>query len=520
MEAPAPVASAAAADPPAAIVLNRRRVVTLRAPLLGDSPAERAALAERAIEAALAQGGPGRVTFSRAGDAVRFELDGATVFFLVVDDMPGPRPALALDAAAGEVQRRLGIAAREARELTDPRRIAIGLATAAAATLVALLLVRGLLALRRRTLVALERRVEGWRQHGHGRPLGGYAEHARMALQLLVNGSAWGLAALLLDAWLTFVLHQFAYTRPWGERSTAWLLGVLEQFALAIASAVPGLVTAVLIFVIARLVARANALLLLRIERGEARLGWLDADTAGPTRRISSVVIWLFALAMAYPYLPGANSEAFKGLSVLAGVMLSLGASSVVGQALAGLSLMYARCLRVGEYVRIGDTEGTVVAVGVLATKLHTGTGEEVSLPSATIAGQPVHNLSRLVNGGRYMLQAPVTIGYATPWRQVHAMLLEAARRTPGVLAAPAPYVLQTALSDFYVEYRLCAQAGTLAPRSRAETMNHLHGHIQDVFNEHGVQIMSPHYLADPPQPQVVAREDWYAPPAARADGG
>lgn len=134
------------------------------------------------------------------------------------------------------------------------------------------------------------------------------------------------------------MLHPFAYTRAWGERSTAWLLELSGQFGAAIAAAVPGVLTATLIFVIARVVSRVIQGLLERVEQGEIQLDWLDANIAAPTRRLSAVVIWLFALAMAYPYLPGSESEAFKGVSVLAGLRLSLGSSSVVGQALAGLS--------------------------------------------------------------------------------------------------------------------------------------------------------------------------------------
>jgi small-conductance mechanosensitive channel len=252
-----------------------------------------------------------------------------------------------------------------------------------------------------------------------------------------------------------------------------------------------------------------------RIERGDLEVSWIDRDVAGPTRRIGNFVIWLFALAMAYPFLPGSSSDAFKGVSVLAGLMLSLGASNVVGQIMSGLSLMYSRSLRVGEYVRAGNVEGTVTMVGLFAIKIHTGLGEEVSLPNSVAVGGPIINYSRLAHG-QFILHTAVTIGYSTPWRQVHAMLLEAARRTPGVAQEPKPYVVQTALSDFYVEYRLCAQSNEHAPARRAEALSQLHGHVQDVFNENGVQIMSPHYMADTAQPQVVAPAHW-APDLAPA---
>jgi small-conductance mechanosensitive channel len=274
---------------------------------------------------------------------------------------------------------------------------------------------------------------------------------------------------------------------------------------------VPGLTVAVLIFLLARLATRASGLFLERVARGETLLGWLDADTARPTRRLVNVVIWLFALAMAYPYLPGSHSDAFKGVSVLAGLMLSLGASGVVGQAMSGFSLMYSRSLRVGEYVKIGETEGTVAELGLFATRIHTGMGEEVSLPNTVIFSHPVRNFSRLVQGGRFVLHTAVTIGYSTPWRQVHAMLLEAARRTPGVAQEPPPTVVQTALSDFYVEYRLCAQSSQAVAQRRAEAMSALHANVLDVFNENGVQIMSPHYRSDPPDAQVVPPADVWA---------
>jgi small-conductance mechanosensitive channel len=378
------------------------------------------------------------------------------------------------------------------------------------ATVLALGLMRLLLSVRRRLAQRMHAALLDQRSRSPlGTLMADSVDHARAATRFSVMVITWALLVLLLDGWATYVLHQFAYTRPWGERSTSWLLEVAGGFASAMAGAVPGLITAGLIFFMARLLARASNGVLLRVERGEITVAWLDADTAAPTRRLASVGIWLFALAMAYPYLPGANSEAFKGVSVLAGLMLSLGASSVVGQALSGLSLMYSRSLRVGEYVKVGDTEGTVVALGLFTTRVHTGMGEEVSVPNTVVFSQPIRNFSRLVQDGRFVMHTAVTIGYATPWRQVHAMLLEAASRSPGVASEPPPFVVQTALSDFYVEYRLCAQSNNNAPRRRAEAMSQLHANVQDVFNENGVQIMSPHYMADPPEPQVVPPGKW-----------
>jgi small-conductance mechanosensitive channel len=216
---------------------------------------------------------------------------------------------------------------------------------------------------------------------------------------------------------------------------------------------------------------------------------------------------------MAYPYLPGSGTEAFKGLSVLVGVMISLGGASVIGQAFSGLVLMYAKAFRAGDFVRIGDVEGTVMEIQLFATRLRTGMGVEVTLPNSGIMSTNVQNYSRAVAGTGYVVDTVVTIGYTTPWRQVHAMLLEAARRTAEISAVPAPMVRQTALSDFYAEYRLAAYTPAATPVLRVDVLSRLHGNIQDVFNENGVQIMSPHYMADTPEPQIVPKERWHTAP-------
>jgi small-conductance mechanosensitive channel len=227
------------------------------------------------------------------------------------------------------------------------------------------------------------------------------------------------------------------------------------------------------------------------------------------------VAVWLFAFAMAYPYLPGAGTEAFKGVSVLVGLMISLGTSSLIGQAASGLILTYSRIYRKGEFINVGGNEGTITDLGMFTTRLRTGMGVEMTLPNSLVLGNVTKNYSRAVQGLGFVVDTKVTIGYDTPWRQVHAMLIEAALRTPGVLTEPTPKVFQTALSDFYPEYLLICQAIPSEPRPRAEVINLLHANIQDVFNEYGVQIMSPHYLGDPAQEKIVAKQDWNRPPAS-----
>jgi small-conductance mechanosensitive channel len=168
--------------------------------------------------------------------------------------------------------------------------------------------------------------------------------------------------------------------------------------------------------------------------------------------------------------------------------------------------------------VRVSGAEGTVVEVGMFVTRIRTGLGEEVTVPSSTMMSNATTNYSRAMKGTSYLVDTSVTIGYGTPWRQVEAMLEEAARRTEHIAREPTPMVRQTALSDYYVEYHLIAYSPAEHPRVRAEVLSDLHGAIQDVFNEYGVQIMSPHYVLDPKQPQVVPKAQWHAAPAKPPD--
>jgi small-conductance mechanosensitive channel len=326
----------------------------------------------------------------------------------------------------------------------------------------------------------------------------------------------WAIVLLVTYEWVGFVLGLFPFTRPWGEQLNSFLVETALDILTGMAGAIPDLLIVVVIFVIAHTV---NGLLHNFFDGVQARrieVDWLDADSVRPTRRLVSIGVWIFALVMAYPYIPGSDSEAFKGLSVLLGLMISIGGSGIVGQAASGLILMYTRTYRPGEFVRIADHEGTIVEMGMFTTRLRTGLGEELTLPNSLVLGAVTKNYSRVVKGEGFVVDATVTIGYDVPWRQVHAMLVEAARRTVGVVPEPPPHVFQTALSDFYVEYRLVCQGVPTEPRPRAQVLSDLHANIQDVFNEHGVQIMSPHYLGDPAENKVVPKEKWYEAPATR----
>ena len=207
----------------------------------------------------------------------------------------------------------------------------------------------------------------------------------------------WALALLFTYQWLGFVLARFPYTRPWGEGFASFLVDTLFDMLSAVAGSVPGLIVAVLIFVLAHFANGVLRSFFDGVQSGRLKLNWIDSDSVRPTRRLVTIAVWLFAVAMAYPYIPGADTDAFKGLSVLLGLMVSVGASGIVGQAASGLILMYTRTFRPGEYVRVADHEGTVVALGMFTTRVRTGMGEELTLPNSMVLGAVTRNYSRAI---------------------------------------------------------------------------------------------------------------------------
>lgn len=511
---PAPVAAAPAFDE-ATVRFYNRDIVTLRTEFMGRDPQLRARTAEAAITRAFERFGSGKVEFKASSEGTLVLLSGELVMVLVPGDLDVLNGETMAQARSG-IARRLGDAVAVAQHEQAPMRLMQGVLWSLLATAVAIGLVIATLWLGRRARVRARTRL---RRRIDSTPLGSL-HHLLTGVRIVGDWLLKILVAVtlfvILEEWVRFVLGQFGFTRPWADAMTGWMLDLLRGWGHAIAGALPGLFAALLIFLLARLLTHTVTLTFRGVSEGRYQLFGIDAVLAEPTRKMVNVVIWLFALAMAYPYLPGSDTDAFKGLSVLVGLMISLGASSIVGQAAGGLTILYSRTMMVGEYVRCGEVEGVVLQIGLFTTRLRTIPGVEVSIPNNVVLGGQLHNYSRHPDGPGMWMETGVTIGYDTPWRQVQRLLLEAASRTTGVAAEPRPFVLQTALSDFYVDYRLRVRvADTLR---RFLVLSELHAHIQDVFNAEGVQIMSPNYEADPETPKLVPPEQWEGLPAPAAD--
>ena len=496
----------------ATLTYANRPIVQFRATVMSRTPAERVTGANYVLARLVDEHPRGIVGTSVLGEARMVNIDGRVVFVILPQDVD-PVIDETIDRKAAEAVSRLQQAFNEVVELRTPSRLAraVGLAVVATVVYVGLLalLVRGQRASARRLSETAQRQIERL-------PGGEIISRASRATELVRHliTIVWVLLGLLLtDVWLTFVLRRFPYTRPLGESLRASALSLFGSLGQMFVNALPGLSTVVVIVLITRVLVRLAGALFDAVGRQSVALPGIHAETAQPTRRLVVALLWLFALVVSYGYLPGSDSDAFKGASVFVGLIISLGSTGIMNQIMSGFTITYSRALRVGDFVKVGDVEGTVQHIGPLATKIKTPHRVEVTIPNAIVISSPTTNYSRDAENGVYV-HTTVTIGYDAPWRQVRALLLAAAERTPGIRSDPKPEVRQAALQDFFVEYRLlvCLER----PHQRGLVLDELHANIQDAFNEAGVQIMSPHYEADPHAPKLVPRPDWQGikPPA------
>ena len=352
-------------------------------------------------------------------------------------------------------------------------------------------------------------RIEGFEHKAH------HIIKVKQIWQVLVGllNFAYGLTiAVAVYVYLHCVFSLFPWTRAFANSMYQMAVDPLRTMGSGLVGIIPNLVFLGILVVVTH-----YGLKLIRAvfdSLGAGTMTWkgFDPEWALPTYRLVRLLVIAFAVVVAYPYIPGSESGAFKGVSLLIGVIFSLGSSSLIGNLVAGYSMTYRRAFRVGELVKIGEHIGNVEQIRLLVTHLRTRKNEEVIIPNSSILGSEVINYSSIANARGLILHTTVGIRYDVPWRQVEAMLLEAAARTEGLRRDPTPFVLQMELRDFSVTYEINVSCDK--PHSMLAFRTALHRNILDVFNEYGIQVMVPAYEGDPDQPKIVPKERWYAAPA------
>ena len=300
------------------------------------------------------------------------------------------------------------------------------------------------------------------------------------------------LLQLILTVPLLFAI--FPQTKDLAYKLFSYIWDPIKSIFLGIVEYIPNLFTIFVIWLAVKYLVRLVRYLASEIQSERLKIGGFYADWAMPTFHIVRFLLYAFMIAMIYPYLPGSKSGVFQGISVFVGLIVSLGSSTVIGNIIAGLVITYMRPFKLGDRIKLNDTTGNVIEKTPLVTRIRTPKNEVVTIPNSFIMSSHTVNFSQSARDYGLIIHSEVSVGYDIPWRKTHQLLIEAALNTPGVVDDPRPFVLETSLQDYYPVYQVNAYIKDA--NQLAQVYSDLHQNIQDRFNEEGIEIMSPHYIA------------------------
>lgn len=313
-------------------------------------------------------------------------------------------------------------------------------------------------------------------------------------LIFLANILRYLLLFILLVLTIPILFSIFPQTKELAYKIAYYIWNPVKDILEGILGYIPNLFTIIVICLVIKYVIKGIRYLATEIDAGRLKINGFYSDWAMPTYHIIRFLLYAFMIAMIYPYLPGANSGVFQGVSVFVGLIVSLGSSTVIGNIIAGFVITYMRAFKQGDRIKLNDTVGNVIEKTAFVTRLRTIKNEIVTIPNSFIMSSQTVNYTSSARTYGLIIHSEVTIGYDAPWRKVHQLLIDAAKATPGVMPEPAPFVLETALSDFYPVYQI--NAYIQEANNMTTIYSALHQNIQDYFDKAGIEIMSPHYTA------------------------
>ena len=314
-------------------------------------------------------------------------------------------------------------------------------------------------------------------------------------LLLLINKVIkWFIILLTIYISLPILFGIFPWTEHFAATLFGYILNPLKNILLSFWNYLPDLITTIVIIIVFRYFLRGIRYLKEELAQGNLVLTGFYRDWAEPTYQIVRILLIAFMVVVIWPYLPGSDSEIFKGVSVFLGFLFTFGSAGSLSNIIAGLILTYMRLFKIGDRVKIGEITGDVIEKSALVTRVRTVQNEIISIPNSTVMNSHTVNYSIDASEKGLIIHTTVSFGYEVPWKTVYAGLIDAALRTELVLKEPRPFVLQTGLEDFYVSYQI--NAYVREANQQGIIYSELRQHIQDVFNELGIELMSPHYRA------------------------
>ncbi len=343
----------------------------------------------------------------------------------------------------------------------------------------------------------IEGRLDRWAHRQAESPPTSLRRHMRKGFSSLNHAFRVASLIFLVLVFIPLVMRHFPRTNEVVEAMEGYLGKPARDIGQAIFNYLPNLGYLAVIAGLGWLLHKLLKYFFHSLADGSLTIGGFLPEWAEPTYRLCRTILFLFVLMVSLPYLPGANSEFFRGFSVFVGALVTFGSSGAIGNIVSGLVLTYTRAFHVGDMVKIGDNVGMILEKATLTTKLRTVKNEEVTIPNGNVLSSTVVNFTALAASEGLALTVTAGIGYDVDWRVVEALMVDAAKRTENILENPVPFVLKTDLGNYAVNYELFAWTKLLdRPDRLIRTSSELRRNVLDAFNAAGVEIMTPSVLA------------------------
>ena len=306
---------------------------------------------------------------------------------------------------------------------------------------------------------------------------------------------------------LNMAMGLFEWSRSLAKDLLELILTAVGFLVQQVVDYIPSLIVIVIVLLSVRFLLHVLGLVFKGIGNGRIKIPGFYQEWSGTSFNLLRMLVYALTLIIIFPYLPGSDSPAFQGLSLFLGLLLSLGSTTAVANVVAGIVLTYTRAFNVGDRVSIHNAVGVVVERGMFVTRLENTKKEVISIPNAMTLTSHIINYSDQARGDGLILYTSVTIGYDVPWTKVHELLIGAALKTENIEASPEPFVLQKSLDDYSVNYQLNATTKDAVAMPR--THSSMNANILDAFNESGLEIMSPMFMAtrDGTEPALVTAD-------------
>lgn len=304
----------------------------------------------------------------------------------------------------------------------------------------------------------------------------------------------WVVILLLIYLALPILFNFFPTTQGYSDVLLSNIIDPLRKIARAIIDYLPNLLTILVIVTVFRFVFKFLKFIMMELEDGRLTFNGFYKEWAKPTYQIFKVLLLMFMMIVIFPYLPGAKSPIFQGVSVFVGILVTFGSAGALGNIMSGLLLTYTRSFANGDFVKIGEVTGEIIERNLLVTRIRTIKNEIISVPNSTVMNSHTTNYSTDASNKGLIIHTKFTLGYDISIDQIHPIAIKAALNVPEIQKNPKPFVFQLSLDDFYVTYQINAY---IKNANRQDVIySELHRQLLEEFSKAGIELMSPHFIA------------------------